>query len=55
MIEITKDEVESLMNWMEIDFIDSIKRDPDCDSMQWLVNMCNIYTKCKNALEKEET
>ena len=52
MIEITTDEAESLMNWMEIDFIESIKNDPDCDSMEWLVNMCNIYSKCKAAVEQ---
>ena len=32
-ITITKDEAESLLDWLEINLIDDIRNDTDCDSM----------------------
>ena len=46
-ITITKDEAESLLDWLEIHLIDDIRDDTDCDSMEWLSNMMSIYNKCK--------
>ena len=47
MILLTRDECESLLDWLEIHFIDDIRGDTDVDSMEWLSNMISIYNKCK--------
>lgn len=51
MIMLTKDECESLLDWLEIHFIDDIRNDTDADSMEWLSNMVSIYNKCKEVAE----
>lgn len=47
MIMLTRDECESLLDWLEIHLIDDIRGDDDIDSMEWLSNMMSIYNKCK--------
>lgn len=47
MILFTRDECESLLDWLEIHLIDDIREDTDVDSMEWLSNMMSIYNKCK--------
>lgn len=48
-VNITHDEAESLLDWLEIHLIDDIRGDTDVDSMEWLSNMMSIYNKCKGA------
>lgn len=45
MIELTKDEAYSLADFVCMNLIESIKNDPDCDSMQWLRNIIHAYEK----------
>ena len=47
MIEITKDEAESLVDFIEMNIFDIIRNDPDIDSIEWLENIMAIYKKCK--------
>ena len=53
-VNISLDEAESLLDWLEIHLIDDIRGDADVDSMEWLSNMMSIYNKCK-AVAKEVT
>ena len=50
MIEITKDEAESLMDFIEINIFDIIRNDPDIDSIEWLKNIMAVYQKCKGGI-----
>lgn len=47
MIEITKDEAESLVDLIETNIFDIIRNDSDIDSIEWLENITAIYKKCK--------
>ncbi len=49
MIEITKDEAESLMDLIETNIFKIIRDDVDVDSIKWLVNIMNIYRKCRES------
>ena len=49
--EITKDEAESLVDFIEVNIFDQIKNDPDTDNMVWLYNVCAVWKKCKELLE----
>ena len=47
MIEITKDEAESLVDLIETNIYDNIREDPDIDGVGWLCNIMSGYKKCK--------
>lgn len=47
MIEITKDEAESLADLIEMNIFDIIRNDADVDSIEWLENIMAVYKKCK--------
>ena len=49
MIEITKDEAESLVDFIKTSIFDSIREDPDVDSIEWLCNIMSVYKKCKES------
>lgn len=42
------------MTYFEFDFIESIRRDEEVDNIGYLVDMCDIYTKLKDAKAEEE-
>ena len=46
MIEITEGEAESLLNYLDVFFIQNVKDDPNLDSMLWMDNMMSIWRKC---------
>lgn len=46
MIELTQGEAESLLDYLELNFIKDIKDDPDVDSMLWVDNIMSIWRKC---------
>ena len=48
-IELTDSQVDNLMTFFEFEFIDSIRDDEGIDNICYLVDMCDIYTKLKNA------
>ena len=54
MIELTKSEAGSLVDFIEFNIFDVIRNDEDIDSVTWLDNMMSIYRKCKEA-QNEET
>ena len=47
MIEITKDEAESLVDLIECNLYEIIRNDVDIDSIGWLANIMSLYQKCK--------
>lgn len=48
-IEITPDQATSLLDFIEFSFIDSIRNDTDCDNMDYVCNICEIYKKLKES------
>lgn len=57
MIELTQGEAESLLDYLELNFIKDIKDDPDVDSMLWVDNIMSIWRKCggrKEYADREE-
>lgn len=58
MIELTQGEAESLLDYLELNFIKDIKDDPDVDSMLWVDNIMSVWRKCggrKEYADGEET
>jgi len=47
MVELTKDEAETLKNHLEFYIIQEIKDDADYDSIDYLTNLIHVYEKCK--------
>lgn len=45
-VELTDGEAESLLDYLELNFIQNIKDNPDTDSMLWVDNMMSIWRKC---------
>lgn len=46
MIQITDNEASSLRDFIEFNFIQSIRDDVDVDSLLYVYNILNIYKKC---------
>ena len=51
-IELTKSQIDNLMEFFEFKFIDLIRSDEEVDNIGYLVDMCDIYTKLKDASEE---
>lgn len=51
-VSITRDEAESLADWIETDFIDDLRNNEDGNSLEFIENILRIYRKCKDYLEK---
>lgn len=49
-LNLTKEQVESLLEFIEFEFIPSIRRDPGCDNINYLVNICGIYKELKESV-----
>ena len=47
MIEITKEEAESLLDFIKYNFFTAIRLDEDIDSVTWAMNIMSVYKKCK--------
>lgn len=53
-----KDELYNLIDFIEIEFIDSIRKDEDVDNIDYIISMMNALQKLRcahNSLKKEET
>lgn len=50
-IKLTQSQVENLIEFFELNFIDSIRQDVDIDNMGYLCDMCNLYQNLKKCLE----
>lgn len=55
IIELTKSQVDNLMEFFEFEFIDSVRNNTDIDNMNYLVDMCDIYKKLKEGAENDTT
>lgn len=51
-VSITRDEAEALVDWIERDFIEFIRRNDDCDNIYFVEDILRIFRKCKDCLEK---
>ena len=52
-----KDELHNLIDFIEIEFIDSIRKDEEVDNIDYIISMMNALQKLKcahNSLKKEE-
>lgn len=45
-IKLTKGEAESLLDFLEMNLIDSIRNDPDCDNIKYIENLIRVWRKC---------
>lgn len=54
IITLTKTQTENLLEFIDIYFINSIRDDEEVDNMNYLCDMCDIYKKLKDILEKNK-
>ena len=52
-IELTKSQIENLKDFFDYEFINGIRNDTEIDNMSYLVDMCEIYKKLKEAGEND--
>lgn len=52
VLELTRSQVINLVEFIELNFIDSIRDDENIDNMGYLCNMCDIY-KALDELSKK--
>lgn len=58
MVSLSKTELANIIEFIEIEFIDSIRRDDEIDNIDYVVSMMNALQKLRFAhdcLKKEET
>lgn len=46
-LNLNEKQAESLLEFIELEFIPSLHRDPEWDNMDYLVNICDIYKELK--------
>ena len=51
-IELSKSEIENLIDFFDFDFIPYIKSDDELDNMKYLTSMCDVYKKLETALNE---
>ena len=51
-IELTKSQIDNLMEFFEFEFIESIRNNTEVDNINYLVDMCDIYKKLADASER---
>lgn len=54
-IELTEDQCVSLMDFIELEFIQSLRNDPDADNLQYVINICDIYKAVKEAAVNDQS
>ena len=52
MIELTKKEADVLIELIELNLFDIIRKDEEIDSIEWLETIMSIYRKCKGNTRK---
>ena len=52
-VELTKSQCGSLIDLFETNFIDVIRQDEGIDSLEWVVNLCDVYKAVRTAYESE--
>lgn len=52
MIEITQSQAESLLDFIEVHFLSSLRTDVDIDNMQYVVNICDIWKMLNERCKK---
>jgi hypothetical protein len=51
-IELSKSEIENLIDFFDFEFIPYIKYDVELDNMKYLTSMCDVYKKLETALDE---
>lgn len=51
-IELSKSEIENLIEFFDFDFIPYIKSSVELDNMKYLISMCDVYKKLETALDE---
>ena len=54
MVTLTRAECQSLLDFLEPELYNVIRQDTDIDSVQWLINICSIISKCRNEMDYED-
>ena len=48
-VELTACQITNLIDFIEFEFIDSIRRDEDLDNIDYIVSMCDALKALRNA------
>lgn len=52
-VDLAASQVRNIVDFIELEFIDSIRRDVDIDNMDYIVDMVEALKALKNAVSKE--
>lgn len=48
-VKLTANQISNLVDFIEFEFIDSIRRDEDVDNIDYIVSMCDALKTLRNA------
>ena len=51
-VTLTESNIRNLADFIEVNLFDIIRKDEDIDNILWLNDMCEAYTKLREAQEK---
>lgn len=51
-IELSRSQIENLVEFIEMNFIDVVKKDVDIDNFRYVVDMCDTFKILENALKR---
>ena len=54
MIELTTEEAISLASHLEYYLLQEVRDNPDYDNLDYFIHLCDIYKRCKAAIEEDE-
>lgn len=52
-IELSRSQIENLVEFIEMNFIDAVKKDVDIDNFRYVVDMCDTFKILENALKRD--
>lgn len=48
-VELTGSQISNLIDFIEFEFIDSVRRDEDLDNIDYIISMCDALKTLRNA------
>ena len=54
MVTLTKEEAAELETHLQYYILPEVREDPDYDNLDYFIHLCDIYKRCKAAIEEDE-
>lgn len=55
LVDLTKTQIKNLIDFIELNFIDSVREDEDVDNIDYIIDMCEALTTLRKTKEECES